>query len=90
MTVPEEEGEVVGHGVRGAHQRGGHGSLQHSTQREDTIIFYGQETRETRDFRAHSDMVENERVRSQRVRLQGVEPTPSNTPRNINNRYINS
>ncbi len=39
MTVPEEEGEVVGHGVRGAHQGGGHGRLQHSTQRNGTIIF---------------------------------------------------
>jgi hypothetical protein len=39
VTVPEEEGEVVGHGVRGAHQRGGHCRLQHSTQKANTKIF---------------------------------------------------
>ncbi len=37
------------------------------------VILWTRDKRETRDFRAHSEMVDNKRVRSLRGRIKGVE-----------------
>jgi hypothetical protein len=37
------------------------------------VILWTRDKRETRDFRAHSEMVYNKRVRSLRGRIKGVE-----------------